>query len=200
MDTHTKTMIDTTERGPWMQTFSGRKFFIGDPRSEEVFLTDIAHHLSNICRYNGAPDHFYSVGQHSLILSEYAEMKGKSRMTQILALMHDAAEAYFGDHIVSLKAVCPALREIEAPIWAAVEERFSLDVATEEEWSWVKSVDKRVCNNEKAFLMKDGQDWIIQKLNPLHIQGIIPYYPYTVEQEFLSRAEFLGLGDTGRTI
>ena len=128
MDTHSEKLIDRTDRGPWMQTYTGRRFFLADPRPEEVFLTDIAHALSNICRYNGMTQDFYSVAQHSLILSIYAEAKGRSRMTQILALMHDAPEGYFGDHIVALKSICPELREIEAPIWRAVERRFALDL------------------------------------------------------------------------
>ncbi len=120
-------------------------------------------------------------------------------MTQILALMHDAAEAYFGDHIVALKAICPQLREIEAPIWEAIAERFYL-AATEEEIQWVKGMDKRICNNEKSALMRAGQNWVIQSLEPLDIRGIVPRNPYVVEEEFLARAAYLGIGDTGRTL
>ncbi len=199
MDTHTEKLIDRTERGPWMQTFTGRQFFLGDPRPEDVFLTDIAHHLANICRYNGATGDFYSVAQHSLLLSYYAEATGQSNMTQVLALMHDAAEAYFGDHVVALKSICPELRAIEAPIWAAVEKRFDLDVATLKEREWVKSMDKRICNNEKFALMVDGPGWVIQSLEPLNIQKIIASNPYVTGDEFLSRAAFLGLGETFRT-
>ena len=199
MDTHNHKLIDETERGPWMQTYTGGKFFIGDPRPEEVFLTDIAHHLAYLCRYNGATQGFYSVGQHSLILSDHAQATGQSRMTAILALMHDAAEAYFGDHIVALKAICPELRAIEAPIWEAVSKRFYL-AATEKEIQWVKEMDKRICNNEKSSLMRAGQNWVIQSLEPLDIQGIVPYNPFVVEEEFLSRAAYLGIGETSRTI
>ncbi len=193
MDAHDTKLVDRTERGPWMQTYLGGRFFPADPQSEEVFMLDIAHALSNICRYNGMVSNFYSVAQHSVILSQYAEVMGYSRETQIIALMHDAAEAYLGDHIVSLKAICPELRAIEARIWPAIEERFSLTDIGEAPKRMVKSMDKRICLNEKAALMAGGFAWIIQSLEPLNLPPIVAHNPYIAKDEFLARVEFLGI-------
>lgn len=49
----------------WIQTFSGRRFDIANPKPESVWLEDIAHSLSMQCRYNGHCQHFYSVAEHS---------------------------------------------------------------------------------------------------------------------------------------
>ena len=38
-------------RGDWMQTATGRQFWPMDPRPHEVFIEDIAHALSMICRF-----------------------------------------------------------------------------------------------------------------------------------------------------
>ena len=52
-------MIET-RKGDWMQTISGRQFWPIDPRPEDVFIEDIAHALSMMCRFNGHCDRFYS--------------------------------------------------------------------------------------------------------------------------------------------
>ena len=36
-------------RGDWIQAYTGRKFWPLDPRPEEIFIEDIAHHLALRC-------------------------------------------------------------------------------------------------------------------------------------------------------
>lgn len=45
--------------GYFMHTWSGRKFFPLDPRPDEISINDIAHALSNQCRFNGHTTKFY---------------------------------------------------------------------------------------------------------------------------------------------
>ncbi len=59
-------------KGIWQETYTGR-FYAIDPRSDEVNLLDIAHGLSQICRYTGQFKHFYSVAQHCL--NVYKDLK-----------------------------------------------------------------------------------------------------------------------------
>src|SRR5690606_23156115 len=40
-------------RGPWIQTYTGRRFYVTAPRPEDVCIEDVAHALSNICRFTG---------------------------------------------------------------------------------------------------------------------------------------------------
>ncbi len=78
--------------GDWIQTATGRQFYPLDPRPEDVCIEDIAHALSNVCRFAGHSAWHYSVAQHCVLASEYAPPE-----YAIAALLHDAAEAYMGD-------------------------------------------------------------------------------------------------------
>jgi hypothetical protein len=78
--------------GSWIETFSGARIDPYHPHPEEIFLIDIAHALSNICRFTGHSKVFYSVAQHSLLVSWLVEEKFKKE-----ALFHDAGEAYMND-------------------------------------------------------------------------------------------------------
>src|SRR5665213_153577 len=81
--------------GNWMQTYTGKQYWPCDPRPEEVFIIDIAHALSQMCRYSGHCIHFYSVAEHSVLLSRYAS----TLETKKWSLLHDASEAYITDII-----------------------------------------------------------------------------------------------------
>lgn len=80
-----------------MQTASGGKFFFLDPRPEEIDIRDIAHHLSMLCRWNGACRRFYSVAEHSVNVYRVVWTMTKSPHLALSALLHDAHEAYLGD-------------------------------------------------------------------------------------------------------
>lgn len=58
------------DRGPWMQTFTGKPFHVLDPRPEDIDLVDVAHALSICARYAGHSRVPYSVGQHSMLVAD----------------------------------------------------------------------------------------------------------------------------------
>jgi len=84
------TVEEPDERG-WMLTYTGKRFYPLAPRSRDVDIIDIAHHLSNICRYTGACSTYYSVAQHSVLVSRMAPEH------PLWGLLHDASEAYLCD-------------------------------------------------------------------------------------------------------
>ena len=55
--------------GDWISTFSGKQFWPCDPRPEEIDIADIAHHLSNLCRFTGAVKSFYCVTPETRVLT-----------------------------------------------------------------------------------------------------------------------------------
>ena len=48
----------------WIQTFSGKRFDLENPRPADVDITDIIQALSNICRFNGHCRQRYTVLEH----------------------------------------------------------------------------------------------------------------------------------------
>lgn len=145
----------------WILTASGVRFELFDPKPEMVNINDIAHALGNLCRFSGHTRAFYSVAQHSVIVSE-----GVPREQALTALLHDATETYVGDLVSPLKRHMPTYRTVEARIWQAIQERFGLGEITPE----IKRADMRALMTEKRDLMPwTGEDWGAE------YQGIEPF-------------------------
>ena len=110
--------------GDWMQTYTGRQFWPLDPRPEDVCLEDIFWALSNVARFGGHANRFYSVGEHSLLVMALAP-----RELAREALLHDAAEAYIGDMVRPLKRDMPKFQDAEARIVVAIGLAVGLDLS-----------------------------------------------------------------------
>lgn len=96
---------------------------------QQIRLVDIAHSLSNLCRFTGHCRSFYSVAQHCLHVVDFLCKKGvSSRNTLLWGLLHDASEAYLADvsRPVKQSPEFAEYRVIEARVQRAVAEAFSL--------------------------------------------------------------------------
>lgn len=123
-------------RGQWMQTATGRAFFLDDPSAVDIDIRDIAQALSHLCRFGGHVNTFYSVAQHSLLVSDIAVrlyqqrggflFNGPARQVALAGLLHDAAEAYVGDVVAPLKRILPDYGRIERKIADTVAARFDV--------------------------------------------------------------------------
>ncbi|AOR76534.1 hypothetical protein [Novosphingobium resinovorum] len=131
--------------GNWMQTHSGRRFFPIDPRADEVFIEDIAAALGKLCRFNGHCRGFYSVAEHSVLVSMVVP-----REDALAGLLHDATEAYVADVIRPLKPYLAGYAEIEHRVWLAVAEKFGLAPELPES---VKIADNAVLLREADEIM-----------------------------------------------
>lgn len=174
-------MSDVWVRGDWMQTYSGRKFYPLDPHPEDIYIEDIAHALSLICRYGGHVDHFYSVAEHCVLMSN--TMEGDDALW---ALLHDASEAYVGDMVRPLKHQMPEYMAAEEKVIAAVAKAF--DLPTDMYSAAVIDADNRILLDERAALMKNkiAGDWNVDGMEPLGVE-IRGYFPLSAERLFLQR-------------
>lgn len=68
-------------------------------RPSDVHLGDVAHALAHLARFNGHARRFYSVAQHSVLVSVLVDDD-----LAAAALLHDAGEAYVGDLTSPLRA------------------------------------------------------------------------------------------------
>lgn len=132
-------------KGHYIRTFTGRKYWPMDPRPEDICIEDVAHALSNLCRYTGHTVRFYSVGEHSLVVERLAPEEMK-----FPALMHDAHEAYINDIAKPFKLCLPQYQEVEDANWRALAEAFEIDPVLPVE---IKEIDKAVFRAERLQLM-----------------------------------------------
>src|SRR3954452_17139806 len=112
--------------GPYLQTVSGRWVNPFDPDPEQLDITDITRALANTCRFGGHCRSFYSVAQHSVIVSELVEQRGGDAEDAFAALMHDASEAYLGDMPHPIKHRSPlgaAFKAAEDHLEQAIRDR-----------------------------------------------------------------------------
>lgn len=85
---------------------SGKTWQHFQPRTEDVDIRDIAHSLAMQCRWTGHTREFYSIASHSLHVCDIVTLLGHPEHA-LAALLHDAAEAYYGDVSTPLKKWLP---------------------------------------------------------------------------------------------
>lgn len=139
-----------TRFGDWMCTATGISFWPLDPAPEEVHIKDIAHALSNICRYNGHVKTFYSVAQHCVLVSRQVRKRSGNPEAIRQGLLHDAAEAYVGDMIRPLKRCLPEYKVVEEKVHASIMKRFDLPARL---YPVVKRADEDLLTAEAWALM-----------------------------------------------
>jgi 5'-deoxynucleotidase YfbR-like HD superfamily hydrolase len=146
-------------KGDYIGTYSGKCFWPLDPKPEEICLEDIAHALSQICRFTGHTSEHYSVLTHSLNVERLLIDRGYNELTQLYGLLHDAAEAYVGDMSRPMKICCPSFQAIEDGVQAAVYKHFGLPEPTPEIAAAVKEADNYILALEARRLMQNTEGW-----------------------------------------
>jgi hypothetical protein len=174
---------DTVYRAAtFIETYTGRAFWPLNPTPDAISVIDIAHALSNQCRYSGHVAFFYSVAQHCCLLASYLANRGGSALDCLQILMHDAPEAYLVDIPRPVKQYMPEYRVWDHAINDVIREWMG--------WkgmplpSFQDEFDSRIIVDERAALMsRSHNDWG-HKLEPM---GIIiePWTPEEAERRFL---------------
>jgi uncharacterized protein len=147
-----------SEAGPYLQTVSGRRVNPFDPDPEQLDIEDIARALANLCRFGGHSRIFYSVAQHSVIVSELVEQRGGDAEDVFAALMHDASEAYLGDMPHPLKHRSPlgaAFKVAEGHLEDVIRERFGIKPDVPE----IKRADRALLATERRVFSGESWHW-----------------------------------------
>ena len=130
---------------PVIRTFSGVWFDCFNPKIEMISIIDIAHSLSQQCRFGGHLSKFYSVGEHSIRCSNLAKPEYK-----LQALLHDASEAYLLDIPRPIKKKLDNYKQIEDVLMKLIAQKFGFDYPLSPE---VKEIDEIMLQTEWNSLM-----------------------------------------------
>ena len=132
----------------WQRMLSGRRLDLLDPSPLDVEISDIAHGLARVARWNGQTTgvHAFSVAQHSLVVETiYARLSGTDNAEwRLAALLHDAPEYVIGDMISPFKSVVGGdYKSVERRLHEAVCRRFSLPAdLPEQQTKLIKRADR----------------------------------------------------------
>lgn len=152
-------------------------------RTDQVRLEDIAHALGMLCRFNGHVRSFYSVAQHSEEVA-YGVWQIQ-RSLALPALLHDAAEAYLGDQIRSLKQhllfTVPGawethpFREVEEAVLQVIFQALNVAWPNEQEWEWIKEYDDRALLAECEDLTFNIRKSELTRWPPRSLRSMAPF-------------------------
>jgi hypothetical protein len=149
--------------GSEMLTYTGKKFFPLHPNSDDIDIKDIAHALSNVCRFTGHVSQFYSVAQHCVLVSQLCNPENA-----LAGLVHDASEAYLSDVARPVKYTEHMLgyRKIEEILEKAIAVRFGTPFPIPAD---VKAADDALLLAEGYKFFNPIPGWVI---NRLQISGL----------------------------
>lgn len=163
-------------------TYGGGMIDPLSPNPDDITLEAVAHALANQCRWTGHVKRFYSVAEHSVLVSRIEP--------SLESLLHDASEAYLSDLARPVKHA-PGLGDVylecEERLERAIALRFSLT------WPWPKKVKQA----DDHMLCREAQ-YLVPHLGaimpPAPIGTPIPrcWTPEEAETAFLRRFDQLG--------
>ena len=175
---------------PYILTATGWPFRFDAPgqslseAGRGAVLEAIAIGLSNICRFGGHTSVFYSVAQHSVLVSELLPPS-----LALQGLMHDAHEAFLGEIPSPLKALLPDYQALEQRIERAVRAWCDLPSTLHPA---VKAADLVALATERRDLMpQDAHDWPCLAGVAAHSRRILPVRPHIAAGQWLDR--YVGL-------
>jgi hypothetical protein len=167
-------------------TFSGIRFWPLDPRPADILIQDIAHALAQQPRFGGHTRQFYSIAQHSVLVSQLCRPEDA-----LWGLLHDASEAYLQDVCRPLKELAEfdAYRAAESRSQRCIVKRFGLGP---EQPPSVTAADDWMLAVEYRDLMTPVRDQYIAA-PPAHVSVSITelWRPELAKLAFLTRFEQL---------
>lgn len=143
-----------------IEVASGQLLDLADPAPHLIHVEDIAHALSNLCRFTGHLRRFYSVAEHATLVADILQKQGHDAITQYAGLHHDDQEAYIGDVSTPLKGLLPEYRTIEARVTAAVDLALQLPARKEPLWIAVHNADQQAMALEARAFLTTGGRWL----------------------------------------
>lgn len=177
--------MDTLENSrsinrPDILTVSGNYFNFATIEDNKYGIYDIAVGLSNTCRFASQIEQFYSVAQHSILVSKIVKPE-----FALAGLLHDASEAFIHDISRPLKRLLPEYKQLEEKVERHIFKQYDIDFPLSDA---VKEADLIALATEERDLGAHHNDiWdIIKDVKPLE-QKIEPLLPLYARRAFIWR-------------
>lgn len=187
---------DEMKMEPYIETYTGLRVYFNDIHKDIISIHDIAHSLSQICRFTGHTKEFYSVAQHSVLVADAQTTLPEKRA----GLLHDATETYVNDLPSPLKA-CTDLgdyKNLENRFHHVINQKYKVNDGMTPN---IKKADLAALFTEKRDVLNKPSDWgwghdiipfddIIIPLGPkeakaLFIKRFIELFPTEAKKEGL---------------
>lgn len=176
---------------PYLRRPNGSKVYLLNPRPEQWEPADVAHHLAGINRYTGGSR--FSVAQHCVVAARMAEKYYPDHgLLPAKMLIHDVAEAVYGDVSAPLKAAIGSeYNRLLTLADASVEKRFDVLFLDD---PLVKEIDLRMWRTERLVIhwdcdpeeLAEDTDWCPFGPFPLpDNENFVPWDPEEAESEWL---------------
>ena len=166
-----------------IETFTGGVLNFSAPPTSTVTIEDVAHGLSNVCRFGGQCIRFYSVAEHSVRVADKM-----SRGIELIGLLHDASEAFMGDIPRPVKKMLTTYDAIEKQVQAEMYQRFMGFQPDKSCQLLLDIVDNRLLVTEASQLLHNYGSEVWEKfrdIEPYDINLKYPWLPLDAEAEFL---------------
>lgn len=144
----------------YITTFTGIRVCPPDLLPHEVQIEDIAHALSNSCRFGGHVRDWWSVGLHSILVANLLRSWGESPDVQYAGLLHDATEAYITDLPSPIKWKIPGFKTFELRLAVSIYKALGLPHPDHEVWQKVKKADIVALHLEAGTLFYGVPRWV----------------------------------------
>ncbi len=197
---------DTAPRA-WQRMLSGRRLDLLNPDPVDIEITDIAHGLARVARWNGQTigPHAFTVAQHSLIVADICHdlVDDWPVQWQRAALLHDAAEYVVGDLISPFKtAIGHDYKTFEIRLLSAIHRRFDLPEKLDESIArTIKTADQIAAYFEATvlagFSLEEAAQYFKSPMEHLTdarrvaLENLVPDDTQTAQKQFLKQFQMV---------
>ncbi|WP_193751075.1 hypothetical protein, partial [Xanthomonas hortorum] len=168
-------------------TLSGQRVNLFDPSPSTIRIEDISTGLSNCCRFVGQLANFYSVAQHSVVVSRIVHPR-----LALHGLLHDASEAYMHHLGPAVKNLVGSLyRPIEDQLQDVIYRAYGLPPLSAEDMAHLKCADRQANAAEMRHFGIAPAEPFSEGLDHMLDEPIIPLDPRPARTCFTRRFDEL---------
>ncbi len=181
-----------------IETHSGLWIDLLDPKPEMICIEDIAFSLADTSRFGGHARH--SVADHSETVRLLCDLNRAGRHAQLVALLHDAHEAYLLDVPRPIKqmpvmgwyrAACARMQEvIHVALGVAPPGQDDVDLVKQMDWvAMLFEAEEHMPGEGRPW--RDDEPWLLLRAMDLRHEAKVgvrrPWYHKWSEDMFLER-------------